>query len=209
MARDYAKVNRGKKKSHHGRRSTTKNKGKRGSTFVLVLVMFLLGMGGHYLFTRVNFANLEQSVLSFLSDKTPNFVQKRRVKPHFEFYSRLPQGESSRYTDFSNQANQQSSATKQRPQATAATTSTPPKPAVVDNGRYVLQVGSFRLYRDADKLKAKLLLKGYDVSIERFNIESVVWHRVQIGPYTSLSKAKRAQSSLEHDRMDCILKRIG
>lgn len=49
---------------------------------------------------------------------------------------------------------------------------------------YMLQMGSFRKYSDADRLKASLALVGIQAEIQRVNIKGGdVYHRVRSGPY--------------------------
>jgi cell division protein FtsN len=49
---------------------------------------------------------------------------------------------------------------------------------------YMLQMGSFRKYGDADRLKASLALVGIQAEIQRVSIkDGDVFHRVRSGPY--------------------------
>ncbi len=49
---------------------------------------------------------------------------------------------------------------------------------------YMLQMGSFRKYADADRLKASLALVGIQAEIQRVSIKGGdVYHRVRSGPY--------------------------
>lgn len=51
---------------------------------------------------------------------------------------------------------------------------------------YMLQMGSFRKFADADKLKASLALVGIEAEIQKFILDGgEVFHRVRSGPYTS------------------------
>jgi cell division protein FtsN len=50
---------------------------------------------------------------------------------------------------------------------------------------YVLQMGAFRKYADADRLKAGLALLGVQAEIQRVSIDGKEsFHRVRSGPYT-------------------------
>lgn len=62
------------------------------------------------------------------------------------------------------------------------------KPERAETGaRYVLQVGSFASFEEADQLKAKLALQGMQAQIQRVAIEGKgEYHRVRLGPYQSL-----------------------
>ena len=51
---------------------------------------------------------------------------------------------------------------------------------------YMLQVGSFVNYNDADRLKAALSMKGYEARIQTVTLQNRGQrHRVQLGPYAS------------------------
>lgn len=73
---------------------------------------------------------------------------------------------------------------------------------VVDNredGTYAfsLQVGSFRNLADAETLRAELILKGYDTSIQKtLNQQNTTWYRVIVGPFNSRSLYAKARARL-------------
>jgi cell division protein FtsN len=49
---------------------------------------------------------------------------------------------------------------------------------------YILQMGSFRKYQDADRMKAKLALIGIEAEIQKVSINNRdTFHRVRSGPY--------------------------
>lgn len=55
--------------------------------------------------------------------------------------------------------------------------------------RYILQAGSFRSDQDAESMKARLALAGFEAVIQRVNIESKgTYFRVRMGPYDSKRK---------------------
>ena len=70
-------------------------------------------------------------------------------------------------------------------------------------GSYILQVGSFPTYADADKLKANLALLGIESSIQSVQVNNGgTWNRVRIGPIKDLKelngmRAKLAQQHIE------------
>ena len=58
--------------------------------------------------------------------------------------------------------------------------------AAGSGARYMLQMGSFRKYGDADRLKASLALVGLVAEIQKVSLDGgEVYHRVRSGPYTS------------------------
>ena len=64
--------------------------------------------------------------------------------------------------------------------------------AELKKGSYVVQLASFRYYSQAEKFKAKLILKGFDVKISSIDRGPMHWHRVMLGPYSSIVEAQKA-----------------
>lgn len=62
---------------------------------------------------------------------------------------------------------------------------------------FLLQVGSFRSAKDADRLHAKLALSGFDSQVEEVKVRNgSIWHRVLVGPYASKSKLANTRGKL-------------
>ena len=88
---------------------------------------------------------------------------------------------------------------KQRKDAKAGSTTT---------GReaFFLQAGAFQNAPDADNLKARLALLGVEANIETTAVpDKGVWHRVRIGPYTSVEELNRARDSLKQNGVQTTL----
>lgn len=70
-------------------------------------------------------------------------------------------------------------------------------------GTYILQVGSFQNYAEADRLKANLALLGIESDIQQIKVNNgSTWNRVRIGPIHDLKslnalRAKLAQNHIE------------
>lgn len=63
--------------------------------------------------------------------------------------------------------------------------------------RYILQVGSFGSFADADQLKAKLALQGMSATIQKVTIEGKgEYHRVRLGPYKKIDDLDSAAEQL-------------
>lgn len=76
---------------------------------------------------------------------------------------------------------------------------------VADRGRYMLQMGSFRKYSDADRLKASLALVGIQAEIQRVKIDGGdVFHRVRSGPY-SPEKVKQLSTKLKANSISSLV----
>jgi len=75
---------------------------------------------------------------------------------------------------------------------------------------YDLQVGSFRQFEDADRLRAKLALTGYVSHIQRITISGnynseQTWHRVRVGPFTSAREMGKVRNQLRDLSLDPIV----
>ena len=71
---------------------------------------------------------------------------------------------------------------------------------------YVLQVGSFRDFSSADKIKAELALLGIFADIQRVMLNGQdVRHRVRLGPYKSIDEMKEISSRLEDNQIEFML----
>ena len=67
-----------------------------------------------------------------------------------------------------------------------------------ENLDYFLQAASFREYADAEKLRARLALKGFKSVTQAREVEGKgTYYRVRLGPYRDKRKAKNAKSSLQ------------
>lgn len=74
------------------------------------------------------------------------------------------------------------------------------KPASQQAKLYLLQVGSFKAYEDADRQKAQLAMLGLEPKINKAVVDGSTYHRVVMGPYPdggALSSAER--TLIQHD----------
>jgi len=107
-------------------------------------------------------------------------------KPTFEFYTILPEMEVV-IPDEELMAPEPSDSGRATPNANARVE--PPEPALAEGTSYILQMGSFRRFEDADRMKAKLALIGIEAEIQKVSINNRdTYHRVRSGPYRSQSQ---------------------
>ena len=71
--------------------------------------------------------------------------------------------------------------------------------------KYSVQAGAFRQNKDADSLRAKLLMMGFSPKIEKAVVGSVTWYRVKMGPYNRLASIDAIQSRLKSNNMDALV----
>lgn len=101
-------------------------------------------------------------------------------KPRFDFYKILPGEEA---------ATDQHLKDAQKKATSSAVKET-----------FFLQAGAFPNAPDADNLKARLALLGIEATIQTTTVpEKGVWHRVRVGPYTSVEELNRTRDTLKQN----------
>ena len=74
---------------------------------------------------------------------------------------------------------------------------------------YLLQAGSFQNPADADNLKARLAVLGFESSVEPTVLpDKGTWYRVRIGPYRRIDELNKARSQLASNGVDASLVRL-
>ena len=76
-------------------------------------------------------------------------------------------------------------------------------------GVYVLQAGSYRNEADADRVRTQLALQGIDAKVQRVAVDADVWHRVRIGPVSSLDELNKLRRQLQAADVDALVIRVG
>ncbi len=72
-----------------------------------------------------------------------------------------------------------------------------PKPVADDGSAFVIQIGSYRKFEDADRIKATLALNGFEVYIQKVSIEGRGdFFRVRMGPFREYEAVESATDSL-------------
>jgi cell division protein FtsN len=111
------------------------------------------------------------------------------VKPRFDFYKILP-GLEEPATD------------QQLKDAQKAS-------VAASKEAFFLQAGAFQNAPDADNLKARLALLGVEASIQTITLpDKGIWHRVRIGPYTSVEELNRTRETLKQNGMQTTLIKV-
>ena len=69
--------------------------------------------------------------------------------------------------------------------------------ATVKKDSYFLQVGAFTEEADADNMKAKLALQGFEAVVQTATIaDKGTWHRVRVGPLSNLDQINKTRGDL-------------
>jgi len=125
-----------------------------------------------------------------LAGPAPASAKQGAGKPHFDFYTILPEREV-KVPEWE--------IGKQRK----------PMDKDIPAASYLLQVGSFQRYQEADRVKAKLALSGIKADIQRVVINGQdVWFRVRIGPFSKLRDLNSTRTRLAQNGMNAMLLRI-
>ncbi len=74
---------------------------------------------------------------------------------------------------------------------------------------YFLQVGSFKEEADADNLKAKLALQGFEAIVQTASIPNKgTWHRVRVGPLNNIDAINKIRDDLTANDFNADLIKI-
>jgi cell division protein FtsN len=119
-------------------------------------------------------------------EKTDKAVES---KPRFDFYKILPGAEEP--------------ATEQQLREAQKLAAPVPKET------FFLQAGAFQNAPDAENLKARLALLGIEASIQTATLpDKGVWHRVRVGPYTSVEELNRTRDALKQNGVETALIKV-
>ena len=171
------------------------NGGKGSSFFTGLLVGLLLGVGlsvGLTMYLKgadspFAASNVDKTIAENIAEKiAENNPSEESVLPKeespdipkpenkFDFYTILPETEST--------------VTEQEVKDSSLT---------VKKDNYFLQVGAFQDEADADNMKAKLALQGFETVVQTATIpEKGVWHRVRVGPLSDIEQINKTRGEL-------------
>jgi cell division protein FtsN len=120
----------------------------------------------------------------------PEVSKAPEGKPRFDFYKILP-------------GNEEPATDQQMKEAQQKATSTTAKET------FFLQAGAFQNGPDADNLKARLALLGVEASVQTTTVpDKGVWHRVRVGPYTSVEELNRTRDTLKQNGIETALIKV-
>ncbi len=205
MSRDYKPINQ--------KASNGKNGANRGSPMLTgMLIGFLLGVGVSLAVTmyikgsdspfaksyKPDTGILSETLSSKLpkekivtatpsstpSNETPN-TDNAETEPdnQFDFYTILPETEST--------------VTEQEINDNVLT---------VKKDNYFFQVGAFTDEADADNMKAKLALQGFEAVVQTASIpDKGVWHRVRVGPLSDIDQINKVRDDLSSNGFNADL----
>ena len=74
---------------------------------------------------------------------------------------------------------------------------------------YIMQAGSFKTFKEADQLRAKVAAMGYASKVQKAKVGSVNWYRVKIGPYVQTGSVNTIRTRLRQHGIDVIITETG
>ncbi|VAW84785.1 hypothetical protein MNBD_GAMMA16-1351 [hydrothermal vent metagenome] len=121
--------------------------------------------------------------------------------PRFSFYQELP-----RMVIEVPALEPESSPKVTKTEVTTQRTSHKPQP---NQSTYILQIGSFRHHREADRLKARLAFMGLQAKMQPVTVNNnQKWIRVRVGPFSSFKQAEQIQARLKRNKIATILLKL-
>ena len=88
-----------------------------------------------------------------------------------------------------------------RAEPAPSTSSTPSTSGNPVGGPYFLQVGSFRVLEDAEALRARIILMGMPVEIQRAEVNGLQVNRVRVGPFAKIDDMNQTRTRLGQEKI--------
>ncbi|MGH8585375.1 MAG: SPOR domain-containing protein [Gammaproteobacteria bacterium] len=138
------------------------------------------------------------------SPRLPEPEEAGASKPRFDFYTILPEREVKvPEWEATPPPETKSPSESERPPAAV------PPSGPEASGSYMIQVGSFQRYQDADRVKARLALAGVSAGIQRVVINgSDIWYRVRVGPFNDSKSLQGARQRLTEGGFNYMLVKV-
>ncbi|MEY4084174.1 MAG: hypothetical protein RL483_1543 [Pseudomonadota bacterium] len=73
---------------------------------------------------------------------------------------------------------------------------------------YFLQVAAFQSSSEADQMRARLAILGYEAAISEIRREGTVFYRVRLGPFASFDELNRSKTSLSDNGLEATVVRV-
>ncbi|MFZ9162379.1 MAG: SPOR domain-containing protein [Burkholderiaceae bacterium] len=73
---------------------------------------------------------------------------------------------------------------------------------------YFLQVAAFKSSAEADQMRARLAILGYEATISEIRKDGTVFYRVRLGPFLSFDELNRSKTSLSDNGLEATVVRV-
>ena len=176
---------------------------QRGNTLIGFVLGLVIGLG------------IAVAVALYITNAPVPFVSK--VKPASESVTPETGGDPNKplYAPAPNAKGGTPAAAAPRTDAATDPKAAPPPaekgaaPAVADDGsRFLLQAGAFRSHDEAEAMRARLALLGFDSKIFPLEQGGATLYRVRMGPYGNLEDINRIRKTMAENSIDVQLIRL-
>ena len=118
----------------------------------------------------------------------PKEEQKPEIKlPQFDFYTILPEKEVV------------------VPEYEIKTRTREERVGKAKETHYMMQAGSFKTFKEADRLRAKLAAMGIASKVQKAKVGDVNWYRVKMGPYAQTESVNAIRARIRQHGIDAII----
>lgn len=73
---------------------------------------------------------------------------------------------------------------------------------------YLLQVGAFRSQEDADQMRARMAILGFESKVSEIEREGAMLYRVRIGPYAAVEELNKVKARVSENGIDSAVIRV-
>ncbi len=195
MSRDYKPRPQGRKAGQRGKKSDRQPgvglwKWMLITAIIIAFVVFLV-----YLRSNGSTAENPPQTSQTIPNKTgvasvaaPKEEQKPEIKlPQFDFYTILPEKEVV------------------VPEYEIKTRTREERVGKAKETHYMMQAGSFKTFKEADRLRAKLAAMGIESKVQKAKVGDVNWYRVKMGPYAQTESVNAIRARIRQHGIDAII----
>lgn len=73
---------------------------------------------------------------------------------------------------------------------------------------YLIQVGAFKAPEDAEQMRARMAILGFEARVSETEKEGAVFHRVRLGPYASIEELNKAKARVTENGIESTVIRV-
>ena len=73
---------------------------------------------------------------------------------------------------------------------------------------YLIQVGAFKAPEDAEQMRARMAILGFEAKVSEADRDGVILHRVRLGPYGSIEELNKAKVRVSENGIDSTVIRV-
>lgn len=73
---------------------------------------------------------------------------------------------------------------------------------------YLIQVGAFKSVEDAEQMRARMAILGFEAKVSDTMKDGVTFHRVRLGPYASIEELNKAKARVSENGIESSVIRV-